>query len=209
MSEGKFIKNKKYYTGTVYEWNLPTGSTCPFALECKVTVDRTTGKFDIKKGQYRCYAASAERFPAVRQHRWGNFDLVKKGGIPKIPEDCKAIRIHASGDFFSQQYFDMWIQLAKDNPEIEMWAFTKSIQYWVNRINDIPENLVMTASYGGRQDDLIEKHNLKNVIVYASQNLVPKDRQVDNNDDWARIPNTNFALLDNMKVTKKSPLALV
>jgi hypothetical protein len=209
MSEGKFTKNKKYYTGTVYEWNLPTGSTCPFALECKVTVDRTTGKFDIKKGQYRCYAASAERFPAVRQHRWGNFDLVKKGGIPKIPEDCKAIRIHASGDFFSQQYFDMWIQLAKDNPEIEMWAFTKSIQYWVNRINDIPENLVMTASYGGRQDDLIEKHNLKNVIVYASQNLVPKDRQVDNNDDWARIPNTNFALLDNMKVTKKSPLALV
>lgn len=28
----KFIKNTKYYDGVVYEWNLPTGSTCPFAL---------------------------------------------------------------------------------------------------------------------------------------------------------------------------------
>jgi hypothetical protein len=51
----KFIKNQKYYTGMVYEWNLPTGTTCPYALECKVTVNRETGKFDInKEGLYRC-----------------------------------------------------------------------------------------------------------------------------------------------------------
>jgi hypothetical protein len=35
----KFVKNTKYYSGVVYEWNLPTGSTCPFAKECKVTID--------------------------------------------------------------------------------------------------------------------------------------------------------------------------
>jgi hypothetical protein len=133
MSEGKFIKKKTYYTGVVYEWNLPTGSSCPFALECKVTVDRISGKFDVEKGAYRCYAASAERFPAVREHRWKNFDLVKNSGIPTIPKDCNAIRIHMSGDFFNQKYFDMWVQLAKDNPNIEMWAYTKSLQYWVNR----------------------------------------------------------------------------
>jgi hypothetical protein len=63
--EGKFVKNKRYYRDTVYEWNLPTGSTYPFALECKVTVDRITGKFDVYKGQYKCYAAAPERFPAV------------------------------------------------------------------------------------------------------------------------------------------------
>jgi hypothetical protein len=206
MSEGKFVKNKKYYSGEVYEWNLPTGSTCPFALECKVTVDRTTGKFDVKKGQYRCYAASPERFPAVREHRWRNFDLVKSGVAPKIPKDCKAIRIHAAGDFFNQAYFDMWIEIAKANPDIEIWAYTKSLQYWVNRINDIPKNLTLTASYGGRQDELIEKHGLKNVMVYASQDLVPSDRPIDNNDDWARKPDVSFALLDNMKVPKKSAL---
>jgi hypothetical protein len=71
-------------------------------------------------------------------------------------------------------------------------------------INEIPKNLILTASYGGRQDDLIEKHGLKNVIVYPNAESVPKDRPIDNNDDWARKPNVNFALLDNMKVSKKS-----
>jgi hypothetical protein len=61
----------------------------------------------------------------------------------------------------------------------------------------------MTASYGGKQDDLIEKHNLKNVKVYKHISEVPEDRPIDNNDDWARIPGINFALLDNMKVSKK------
>jgi hypothetical protein len=202
----KFVKNTKYYTGIVYEWNLPTGTTCPFALECKVTVDRQTGKFDVKKGQYRCYAASPERFPGVREHRWKNFEFALKDGIPKIPSGCNAIRIHAAGDFYNQKYFDMWLKLAESNPDVEMWAYTKSLSYWVNRLNEIPNNLILTASYGGRQDHLIEEHNLKNVIVYKSIDFVPKERPIDNNDDWARKPNINFALLDNMKNSKKNTI---
>jgi hypothetical protein len=198
----KFVQNKRYYTGVVYEWNLPTGTTCPFALECKVTVDRQTGKFDVYRGAYKCYAASPERFPGVREHRWKNFDYAKAGNKIEIPKNCNAIRIHAAGDFFNQKYFDDWVTLAEENPEVEMWAYTKSLIYWVKRINDIPKNLILTASYGGRQDHLIEDHNLKNVIVYKSPEEVPSDRPIDTNDDWARKPNINFALLDNMKNKK-------
>lgn len=199
----KFVKKKTYYEGEVYEYNLPTGTTCPFAMECKVVVDKVTGKFDVTKGQYRCYASSAERFPAVRNHRHNNFDFVRNGGVPVIPKDCKAIRIHSSGDFFNQSYFDMWLKLAKENPSVEMWAYTKSLNYWINRINDIPSNLILTASYGGKTDDLIEKFNLKNVKVYAEIEEVPTNRPIDTNDNYARIPNVNFALLDNMKFSKK------
>jgi hypothetical protein len=193
----KFVKNTKYYRGTVYEWNLPTGTTCPFAMECRVSVDRTTGKFDITRGEYRCYAANAERFPAVRQHRWKNFEGTLKGEMPDLPKGCKAVRIHAAGDFYNQRYFDMWIEYAAAHPGVEMWAYTKSLSYWINRIDDIPVNLTLTASYGGRQDDLIEKHGLKNVIVYPSALFVPSDRRIDTNDDEARRPWVNFALLDN------------
>jgi len=202
----KFVKKKTYYVGEVYEYNLPTGTTCPFAMECKVVVDKVTGKFDVTKGQYRCYASSAERFPGVRNHRHNNFDFVKNGGTPTIPKDCKAIRIHSSGDFFNQAYFDMWIKLAEENPNIEMWAYTKSLKYWINRLNEIPNNLILTASYGGKTDDLIEKFNLKNVKVYASLEEVPADRPIDTNDKFARIPNINFALLDNMKYSKKQTI---
>lgn len=205
----KFIKNKRYYTGEVYEWNLPTGTTCPFALECKVIVDRHTGKFDVHRGQYKCYAASPERFPGVREHRWKNFEFVKQGGIPTIPKDCKAIRIHAAGDFFNQAYFDMWCELARNNPDVEMWAYTKSLGYWVKRIDNIPNNLILTASYGGRQDHLIGQYGLKNVIVYPNIPAVPSDRPIDYNDDWARKPNVNFALLDNMKNNKKNQATLL
>lgn len=160
MFLGKFVKNTKYYTGTVYEWNLPTGSTCPFAKECKVTVNRTTGKFDIVRGEYKCYAASAERFPGVREHRWKNFELVRDGIKPKIPKGCENVRIHMSGDFFNQDYFDLWIEIAKENPNINFWAYTKSLRYWVNRLGQIPDNLVLTASYGGREDYLIEEYSM-------------------------------------------------
>lgn len=199
----KFVKKKTYYEGEVYEYNLPTGTTCPFAMECKVVVDKVTGKFDVTKGQYRCYASSAERFPAVRNHRHNNFDFVRNGGVPVIPKDCKAIRIHSSGDFFNQSYFDVWLKLAKENPSVEFWAYTKSLNYWINRLNDIPSNLILTASYGGKTDNLIEKFNLKNVKVYAELKEVPSNRPIDTNDNYARIPNVNFALLDNMKFSKK------
>jgi len=199
MEDHKFVKNTRYYSGIVYEWNLPTGTTCPFALECKVTVDRTTGKFDVHRGAYKCYAASPERFPGVREHRWRNFEYVKNGGVISIPKNCNSIRIHAAGDFFNQKYFDSWIELANQNPNIEMWAYTKSLKYWVKRIEDIPENLVLTASYGGRDDHLILEYNLKNVVVYKDFKDVPSDRPVDTNDDWARKPKINFALIDNFK----------
>jgi len=96
----KFVKKTTYYTGIVYEWNLPTGFTCPFADECLVKVDRITGKFENKSKAYRCYAASAERFPGVRQHRWNNFEFAKDGGIPTIPNKATSVRIHSAGDFF-------------------------------------------------------------------------------------------------------------
>jgi len=202
----KFIKNTKYYTGVVYEWNLPTGHTCPFALECLVKVNKETGKFENKSNAYKCYAAAPERFPGVRNHRWNNYEYVLNGNKPILPKDCKAVRIHASGDFFNQSYFDMWIEIAKENQTIEFWAYTKSLKYWVHRLNDIPNNLVLTASQGGRNDELIEQYNLKNVIVYPRIDLVPNERPIDNNDDWARKPIINFALLDNQKVKKKSEI---
>ena len=192
----KFVRNTKYYTGVVFEWNLPAGHTCPHAKECVVKVNRETGKFSNESSAFRCYAASAERFPGVRNHRWTNFDYVKNGGVPELPPKCNAVRIHASGDFFSQDYFDMWLQVCRDNPTVEFWAFTKSLPYWIKRIDSIPSNLVLTASCGGKHDNLIKEYDLKNVVVIKSTDLA-NGLPIDTNDDYARLPNVNFCLLDN------------
>lgn len=192
----KFIRKTKYYEGTVYEWNLPSGFTCPFALECLVKVDRYTGKFDNKSKAYRCYSAMQERFPAVRAYRWENFDFLRNGEVPEIPKKAKAVRIHMSGDFYSQDYFDMWLDICRKHPEVEFWAYTKSLQYWINSINKIPANLILTASRGGRDDELIDKYNLKNVEVIKTKEKA-NGKPIDTCDDQARKPIVNFCLLDN------------
>jgi hypothetical protein len=192
-----FTKKTTYYTGTVYEFNLPTGWSCPFAQECLVKVDKETGKMENKSDAYRCYAASAERFPGVRNSRWNNFESAKKGEIPPLPKQAKHVRIHMSGDFFSQAYFDTWLLYCRQHPNVEFWAYTKSLKYWVERINDIPENLVLTASYGGRNDELIEAYNLKSATVVSKKEAGLDPRPVDHNDDLARIPNVSFLLIDN------------
>jgi hypothetical protein len=192
----KFLRKTKYYDGVVYEWNLPSGFTCPSALECLVKVDRETGKFNNKSKSYRCYSAMQERFPAVRDHRWKNFDFLREGGVPKIPEKAKHIRIHMSGDFYSQDYFDMWLKICSEHPEVEFWAYTKSLNYWVKSIDKVPKNLVLTASRGGKFDNLIEKHNLKNVEVIKKADQ-SGNRPIDLKDREARKPNVNFCLVDN------------
>ena len=197
----KFLRKTKYYEGVVYEWNLPSGFTCPFAMECLVKVDRHTGKFDNKSKAYRCYSAMQERFPAVRNHRWANFDFLRDGGKPEIPKKAEAVRIHMSGDFYSQDYFDMWLDICNENPKIEFWAYTKSLKYWVKRINEIPDNLILTASKGGRNDNLIDEYNLKNVEIIKTKEDA-KGKPIDTCDDQARIPNVNFCLLDNFAKKK-------
>lgn len=193
-----FTRKTEYYTGVVYEYNLPTGHSCPGALECLVTVNRETGKATNDSIAYRCYAAPAERFPGVRESRWNNFENARAGILTQLPAPAVAVRIHSSGDFFSQKYFDMWIEFCKHYPQVDFWAYTKSLPYWVKRLEGIPPNLVLTASVGGRHDALISKHDLRSATVVTTASL-PEGAPVDTNDDLARTAGPSFYLMDNFE----------
>ena len=43
-------------------------------------------------------------------------------------ENVQFIRIHASGDFFNMEYVEMWKRIAKANPQVTMWTYTKNAQ---------------------------------------------------------------------------------
>ena len=194
----KFQKRKTFYPFPVYEFNLPAGHSCPYARGCKIKVDRETGKFEKIGKEFRCYAASAERFPAVRKSRWENLEAVLRNEHIKIPRDATHIRIHGSGDFFSQEYFDKWLLVCRQNPRVKFWAFTKSIRFWVNRINEIPNNLCLQASYGSYDDDLIEEYGLKYAKVFTNKEELEKSGlPVDVDDSLAMEGTGSFALMDN------------
>ena len=204
----RFTKIKKgYYPFPVWEFNLPAGWSCPFAKRCMTKADKETGK--IKNGihqTFSCYAARVERWPNVRDTRWLNFEALR---YLKTKQDIVSelslnmpkathLRIHGGGDFFSQLYFDSWLDVVAAFPGTTFWAFTKSIRYWVARIDQIPSNLTLQASYGGSEDHLIEKHQLKFAKVFPSMSEVEASGlPLDTDDTLAMTGASSFALLDN------------
>jgi len=227
-ANAKLVKLEKI-VGKLYSFSMLSGHKCPFAKDCLSKVVKVDGKSEIEDGKhtvFRCFSASQEAmFPSVYNARKYNQDMIASCGndmnkmsdmiSESIPKDAKTIRIHIGADFFTQNYFDAWLQVARNNPNILMYAYTKSLIFWVKRLNDIPDNLVLTASYGGHSDNLIQKHNLRNVTVVhepeecklvvksRNKNKMPKGSKyagmpIDHNDSFACLPkykNVNFCLL--------------
>jgi hypothetical protein len=177
---GKFTKGGKFYfSPDVWEWNLPAGHACPYANACKMSSDRESGK--MKKGPnmaFPCYAAMAERFPGVRDARWRNYETVKgkscqdmlRALLAAFPEGkARLVRIHGSGDFFSQDYFDAWLGLCRAMPNVQFWAFTKSIPFWLARIDEIPDNMALTASIDGTWDSVVKERGLRFGEVFPNR----------------------------------------
>jgi hypothetical protein len=146
----------------VVGFDLPAGYTCPAANLCKAFSNRVTGKITDARGmKYRCYAASAEaRSTDARRMHWHNFDLVRglsaedtsKLILESLPETAKVVRIHASGDFFSKQYFYGWAAAAFARPDITFFGYTKVLEYvrFANALN-LP-NFKLVYSHGGLHD---------------------------------------------------------
>jgi len=66
-----------------------------------------------------------------------------------------AVRIHDSGDFYSEQYLYLWFAIAADNPQVLFYAYTKEVAMLKQHGNEAPINFRWLYSTGGLQDDLI------------------------------------------------------
>lgn len=141
-------------------FDLPAGYTCPAANICLSKANRETGKItDGDNCKFRCYAASGEAvFTRTRQLRWHNFELLQKARTTSkmveliqssINNKIKVIRIHSSGDFYSKAYFNAWVQIAINNPDITIFGYTKVLPYVKAQK---PSNFKLVYSYGGTFD---------------------------------------------------------
>ena len=208
----------QYFTKTgrstkkVYSFDLLSGFSCPFADKCKSKVVQIDGRRKVVDGantEFRCFSASQEAtFTHVYNLRKGNFDAMRaiknRSNMfrllnDNLPKDAGIVRIHVAGDMFNLSYFDAWLFVAVANPNVLFYAYTKSLRYWVDRLNIIPSNLILTASRGGREDHLIDQHNLREAVVVNSEAEADKlGYEIDHDDSHAANPITatqSFALL--------------
>jgi hypothetical protein len=202
----KFGKGNAKLDDAIFTFSLPAGYTCPCARACLSMANRKTGAIaDGPETQFRCYAATMEMRPVVRRAAWHNLEALRACRsmeemtrliLDSLTPFAGFVRIHVSGDFFSQDYFDAWIAVAKERTQTLFYAYTKSLPYWVARLGSIPRNFVLTASTGGQQDHLIEAHGLRYAqVVFSEVEADQLGLPIDHDDSHAMQAGGNFALL--------------
>jgi hypothetical protein len=172
----------------VYNWTLPAlgarlpngevFSTCPQAGIC---------------AQF-CYARNGTYlFPAVKKRHVANLMLyldkpdgfvgmmMTELGKPRY-RGGKWVRIHDSGDFFSDEYLEMWLDIARIVPDVTFYAYTKEVsrfkriverKYWSVGKQDWfpwkPANFLYLYSMGGKEDHLVNKDTDRHAEVFPSK----------------------------------------
>lgn len=199
----------------IVTFSLPSGYSCPGASECLAKVDTKTGKIiDGKNQKFRCFSAVSELRPAVRAQRWHNFLLLKAAKtkeamrdliVASFPRGAKIVRIHVGGDFYCQDYFDAWVEVAKRFYNCVFYAYTKSIPFVKGHKEPLPDNFRITLSKGGKFDHLIDElditddeegaqYGIAEVLGHPEEAEV-KGLEVDHDDSHAIAGKQHFALL--------------
>ncbi|MDX8030996.1 hypothetical protein SK803_12275 [Lentzea sp. BCCO 10_0856] len=142
----------------VWNWSLPawagrladgrTYNTCPSAGICAQA----------------CYARHGTyTWPVVRAKHQANLmfvlddladwesAMVAELGAAKFRGAW--VRIHDSGDFFSDSYLQAWLDICRARPDTNFYAYTKEVSRFRALVEpDPPPNFLWVYSYGGTQD---------------------------------------------------------
>jgi hypothetical protein len=160
----KFSKNNsKLKKDRILSFGLPSIITCPKADKCK----------SICYAMQGCYT-----FKVVKQARLNNYiesqkdTFVNEANIYFAKSKYHYVRVHDSGDFYSQIYLDKWFTIAKSNPTKIFYAYTKSLHLdFTNK----PLNFIIIQSLGGQLDSQIDYNNPVARIFESQKDLLEAD----------------------------------
>jgi Gene product 88 len=125
-----------------------------------------------------CYAlAGAYRFSNVAKTFEARLAVTLSNdfvdAMLKEIDDCRAerIRIHDSGDFYSEEYLDKWIKIMIASPNVEFYAYTKMVSMFKKRLNSLPKNFKLVFSFGGTEDKLIDVSKDRHSLVFENEGM--------------------------------------
>lgn len=156
--------NSKLKRDGIYSFGIPaykskTGLiTCPAALHCIKGCYARNGFYNmpsVSKAQEARLALTldTELFIAVIDTE------IRKRGV-------KVLRIHDSGDFYSPEYRDSWLQIMAYNPTVRFYAYTKNIPLFQGL--KLPSNFTLIYSEGGKFDKAIDQAKHRHSRVFES-----------------------------------------
>ena len=193
-SNTKLKKSSKLNNASIYAFDLPayktmTGKiTCPFAKVC------------IKY----CYAQKGAYTwsPAQNKHNQNYLNTKKDNFIDVIQDEINRkrkithVRVHSSGDYYSPEYLNKWMTIARSNPDTIYYSYTKSVKM-VKDLKDKPSNFEPIFSEGGKQDNLIDYEKDRHAKIFNNERELLDAGYIDASGDdlKALTPNKRVGLI--------------
>ena len=163
----KLVKTAKEFGVKIFNFSIPAGNdkksgkiTCPFAGSCLKLCY-------AKKGMYRF--GNVERALTKRYEASKKADFVERinNELKKVKKGIQVyVRIHDSGDFYSPTYFEKWLEIARLNPSVRFYAYTKSHSFI--RGIELPENVDLIFSLGSKNDELIDVEKERHSQIFKT-----------------------------------------
>lgn len=137
------ISDKNIKMGAIPSFSLPSGVTCSKEA-CQTCYLHGCYAHKIEKMRPNVLKAYQENYQSCLDdlksvEAW----LMSYFQAPNAP---RLFRIHVHGDFYSVDYFSMWIRIAKANPTTTFLAFTKQYDIIKNQLNNLPDNFSLVWS---------------------------------------------------------------
>jgi hypothetical protein len=83
------------------------------------------------------------------------------------------IRIHDSGDFFSDPYLQAWLDICRARPDTNFYAYTKEVSRFRALVEpDPPPNFLWVYSYGGTQDAALNPATDRVADVFPDESAI-------------------------------------
>lgn len=149
-------------------WSLPAVITCPYATahciaECYARKSEQQYPDCLpSRNRNLAFSKTADFVPFVSAY------IRKKATYRTWKTATVIVRIHESGDFYSQEYFDKWLEIANNCSDLEnvvFMAYTKSLPF----VHDVPANMVIRSSiWDDTAAEMIELTKQLGLTIYTA-----------------------------------------
>lgn len=165
-------QNSELRPDGIYNWTLPAFAiklnngknfnVCPNAGACASFCYARNGTYLFKNVRSR-HIQNLE-YILEEPKRWFA-QMFNEVNQPKMLN--KYVRIHDSGDFFSEEYLKMWLLIAELTPQVTFYCYTKEVSLFKKVVEpNCPKNFRYLYSMGGKEDHLINKETDRHADVF-------------------------------------------
>jgi hypothetical protein len=155
-------QNSELRPDGIYNWSIPALAaklsngknikTCPNAGACANVCYARNGTYNFSNVKAR-HTANLEY--VINDPQGWFAQMLEEVNHPRMRG--KYVRIHDSGDFFSEDYLLLWLKIALMTPDVTFYCYTKEVSMFKRIVEyDCPKNFRYLYSLGGREDYLID-----------------------------------------------------